>query len=523
MRAEDDFRKKTTINQTTRTPKKEEKKKNSTLTHFLSFFLLSLLPTTGRVAVASLPSARPFSRRGAVSASASIDASAGPLFGNNNNSRSGRGKWWSFDDDDGVFLQREERDEEDFLAACSSSSSPSYGCELTDDQWDPLGFHSSSTAAAAAAGTFLQAQQSPRRASSSRAPAPGTGGELGGDFGTPGSGGLPAKLAALVALVVFSRVGVYERLPGVDVDAFGASLRSGGLLGYIDTLSGGSISRVGLFSLGIVPYINASIVLQLLATAFPSLKKLQREEGPQGQARFQLYQKLLALVFAVAQAAGQLSYVRPFVDDWSPQWALASGASLVAGAMVLVHVADTISELKIGNGTSVLITANIASSLPTSIGAALTQAADKGAAAKAGLAAASSAATSSSSADAAATAAEALASADKLSLALYGLSFLATTLGVVYVQEAERKIPINYASRYRAPVGRAGGGGGAGGLSRASYLPFKVNATGVMPVIFASTLLSLPSGLARYAPALEPVAAALGPTGALYLPVSLFL
>lgn len=100
----------------------------------------------------------------------------------------------------------------------------------------------------------------------------------------------------------------------------------------------------------IVPYINASIVLQLLATAFPSLKKLQREEGPQGQARFQLYQRGLALIFAVAQAAGQLSYVRPFVEDWSPEWALASGASLVAGAMILVHIADVISELKIGNG-----------------------------------------------------------------------------------------------------------------------------------------------------------------------------
>ena len=100
----------------------------------------------------------------------------------------------------------------------------------------------------------------------------------------------------------------------------------------------------------IVPYINASIVLQLLATAFPSLKKLQREEGPQGQSRFQLYQRGLALVFAAAQAAGQLGYVRPYVEDWSPEWALASGASLVAGAMILVHIADVITELKIGNG-----------------------------------------------------------------------------------------------------------------------------------------------------------------------------
>ena len=98
------------------------------------------------------------------------------------------------------------------------------------------------------------------------------------------------------------------------------------------------------------PSSNASIVLPLLATAFPSLKKLQREEGPQGQSRFQLYQRGLALVFAAAQAAGQLGYVRPYVEDWSPEWALASGASLVAGAMILVHIADVITELKIGNG-----------------------------------------------------------------------------------------------------------------------------------------------------------------------------
>lgn len=175
--------------------------------------------------------------------------------------------------------------------------------------------------------------------------------------------------------------------------------------------------------------------------------------------------------------------------------------------------------------------------MPTSVGAALTQAADKGAAAKTAAASAAAAAaasgavgtetaSSSSTAAAAVDAAAALASADKLSLALYGLSFLATTLGVVYVQEAERKIPINYASRYRAPGGRAGASGtgaaGPGGLARSSYLPFKVNATGVMPVIFASTLLALPTGLVRYAPALEPVATALGPTGPLYLPVSVF-
>ncbi|BDA41534.1 Preprotein translocase subunit SECY, chloroplastic [Coccomyxa sp. Obi] len=298
------------------------------------------------------------------------------------------------------------------------------------------------------------------------------------NFGNFMKGDLPGKLGLVLALIVFSRVGVYMRLPGVDVEKFSETVQSGGILGYIDALSGGSISRVGIFSLGIVPYINASIILQLLATTFPSLKKLQREEGPQGRARFQLYQKLLALVAAVIQAVGQLTYIRPFVPEWDATWLAVNSLTLVAGAMVLVHVADLITELKLGNGTSILITANIASALPASVGAAVQQAADK----------------------------------DSSSLPIYGLAFFLTTLGIVYVQEAERKIPMNYASRYRNSA-----------LSQQSYLPFKVNATGVMPVIFSSTLMSLPTGLARYAPWLEPVAAALGPTGLLYLPINVLL
>ena len=89
---------------------------------------------------------------------------------------------------------------------------------------------------------------------------------------------------------------------------------------------------------GIVPYINASIILQLLSTSFPSLKKLQREEGPQGRARFQLYQKLAALVFAIFQSVGQLTYIRPFVTDFSTDWLVLNSLTLTAGAMILVQV-----------------------------------------------------------------------------------------------------------------------------------------------------------------------------------------
>lgn len=341
-----------------------------------------------------------------------------------------------------------------------------YGVELTADQWqpwDPLDLSPQ----------YLAAD------SGIRATPPSQGNQK-FDFGAFLKGDLPKKLLIMLGLVALSRLGVYIRVPGVDVAKFEQSIQGGGLLGYIDALSGGSISKVGVFSLGIVPYINASIILQLLATSFPSLKKLQREEGPQGRARFQLYQKLAALVFAIAQSVGQLTYIRPYVTDFGFDWLLVNSISLTAGAMILVHIADTITELKLGNGTSVLIFANIASALPTSVGAALTQAASK----------------------------------DSANVAIYAGAFFLTTLGIVYVQEAERKIPMNYASRYRNSA-----------LSRQSYLPFKVNATGVMPVIFSSSLLALPTALARYAnwKPVEAVAAALNPSGPLYLPTNIAL
>lgn len=350
---------------------------------------------------------------------------------------------------------------------------PSYGVELTPDQWspyfDPLNL----------AQDTLKADMGGGGGMGQRARA-GSGGEQSGGFGDFIQGDLPKKLALLLGLLVFSRLGVYIRIPGVDVDRFAEQMQGAGLLGYIDALSGGSISKVGVFSLGIVPYINASILFQLLATAFPSLKKLQREEGPQGRARFQVYQKLAALGFAVAQAVGQLTYIRPYVDDFSADWLLGSVVTLTAGAMILVHVADTISELKLGNGTSILIFANIASALPSSVGAAFTQASGS----------------------------------DSSNLAVYATAVFLTTLGIVYVQDAERQIPMTYASRYQA-----------GALQRQAYLPFKVNATGVMPVIFASSVLALPTALARFAnlPVLEGAARALAPTGPAYLPANVAL
>eukprot|EP00891_Asterochloris_glomerata_P001298 jgi/Astpho2/1298/Aster-06174 len=355
----------------------------------------------------------------------------------------------------------------------------SYGLELTEEQWQPWRFDPLRMEGAAAEGAAAPQSMAAQSGRSRTLPRPRPSGDDSFMAGFT-QGSLPKKLLVLLGLIAFSRLGVYLRVPGVDVDAFEKSIKGGGLLGYIDALSGGSISKVGVFSLGIVPYINASIVLQLLATSFPSLKRLQRDEGTQGRETFKQYQKFAALLFAVGQAVGQLSYIRPFVTDFTPGWLLVNTLTLTAGSMVLIHVADEIDDLKLGNGTSLLIFANIGSALPTSVGAALTTG-----------------------------------QRSPTNLAIYAAAFLATTLGIVYVQEAERKIPINYANRYRNAA-----------LSKQSYLPFKVNATGVMPVIFSSSLLALPTALERYLgniPGLQQGARALAPNGPLYLPTNIAL
>ncbi len=320
---------------------------------------------------------------------------------------------------------------------------------------------------------------------------PGGGNRSATSLGGSGSGGgmadfwnskLPGKLTTLAALLLVSRVGVYIPLEGVDRAGFAAQIQSSGFLGYVDTLAGGSISKVGVFSLGIVPYINSSIIFQLLASAVPQLQRLQKEEGEAGRRTFAQYQRYGALAFALVQAVGQCLYLRPFVDDFSLGWLAASSLSLTAGAMVLVWLGEAITELKLGNGTSLLIFVNILSALPLSAGQTLKQASDAG---------------------------------NTPGLVAFGLAFLAITAGIVYVQEAERKIPIAYASRYSA----------SGGLAKSSYLPFKVNSAGVMPIIFASSLLALPATLSRLSnsPALDGLVAALGPGGGAYLPVNVAL
>ena len=365
--------------------------------------------------------------------------------------------------------------------AAATLTASGAGAASGDWAWDPLNLHPQ--APPASDDDWLRAAVLRFSGGSARAGAMSGSGAAGGG-GDFWNSKLPVKLATLAALLVVSRVGVYIPLEGVDRAAFAAQVQSSGVLGYVDTLAGGSISKVGVFSLGIVPYINSSIIFQLLSSAVPSLQKLQKEEGEAGRRQFQQYQRYGALVFAIIQAVGQCLFLRPYVADFDFAWLATSSLSLTAGSMVLLWLSEALTELKLGNGTSLLIFVNILSGLPLSAGQTLVAARDAG---------------------------------NNAGLVAFFAAFLTITAGIVCVQEAERRLPIAYASRYDAAKG---------GLSQASYLPFKVNSAGVMPIIFASSLLALPATLARLAPGTPgvlSVAQALGPTGAAYLPVNVVL
>lgn len=303
------------------------------------------------------------------------------------------------------------------------------------------------------------------------------------DFGDFFKGQLPKKFLKLLAWLALSRIGTYIPLGGVDRAAFQGSLDQNSLLGTLDSFSGGGIGRLGICSLGIVPFINAQIVFQLLGVLYPKIQELQKKEGEAGRKKVLQWTRYASVGFAIFQAIGQIVYIRPYVYDFNIEWALTSVFLLTLGSVITTYIGEQISELKLGNGTSFLIFTNIVSYLPASIGRTVIQALSDG---------------------------------NYTGLGVIFLSFFLLVLGIVYVQEAERKIPINYASRYIFDKR---------GVGKAAYLPFKVNSSGVMPIIFSTSALAVPGALARFtgAEALKNAATALYPGGAFYLPTNVFL
>ncbi|MDC0835160.1 preprotein translocase subunit SecY [Leptolyngbya valderiana BDU 20041] len=286
--------------------------------------------------------------------------------------------------------------------------------------------------------------------------------------------GLRGRILVTVGLLAIVRLGIYLPVPGIDRARFAADLQNSPFFGLLDAFSGGGLQALGIFALGILPFINASIAIQLLTAAIPSLEDLQKNEGEAGRRKISQITRYIALGVAVLQSIGIALWTSAYAYDPSPIFVAQTVLALVAGAMFVMWVSELITERGIGNGASLLIFVNIVAVLPRSLGNTIE-----------------------------------LAQQDRAivgRVVLLLLVFLVTIVGIVFVQEGARRIPIVSARRQ---VGRR--------LyrERTSYLPLRLNQGGVMPIIFASSFLILPGIIANSTnnPVLIRVAEYLSPSG----------
>mgnify|MGYP000551322629 FL=1 len=268
------------------------------------------------------------------------------------------------------------------------------------------------------------------------------------------------KLLYVLVLIVIFRLGCYIAVPGVDTIALNDEMQSSanGISGLIDIISGGAFSRLSIFAMSITPYITASIVIQLLGMIIPSLEKLMKEGGEAGKAKVNKYTKILMIVLATVEAAGiYISYQNTGIFlDTGFMTGLTVVLSLVAGTAILMWLGEQITEKGIGNGISMLVFVGIISGLPGFI-VTLKDLIFTGAGFNtAGLITA-------------------------LGLLIGAIILIA---GVVFVQQSERRVPVQYAKKV---VGRKMYGG------QSTHIPLKLAMAGVMPIIFASAFMTFPA------------------------------
>jgi len=287
--------------------------------------------------------------------------------------------------------------------------------------------------------------------------------------------GLRGRILVTIGLLILVRLGVHLPVPGIDRVAFAQNVQNSPLIGFLDLFSGGGLSALGIFALGILPYINASIIVQLLTAALPSLEDLQKNEGEAGRRKISQITRYVSLGWAILQSVGIAIWVSPFAQAPAPLFIAQTALALTAGSMFVMWVSELVTERGIGNGASLLIFINIVSVLPRSLGQTfeLAQSGDTQVVGR---------------------------------VVVLLLVFLVTIVGIVFVQEGTRRIPIISARRQ---VGRK-----VYRESR-SYLPLRLNTGGVMPIIFASSVLIVPSFLAQSLnnPFLVQVANVLSPNG----------
>ena len=294
-----------------------------------------------------------------------------------------------------------------------------------------------------------------------------------------GLGELFARLRYVLLAIIVYRIGTHIPVPGIDPNQLAAlfNQNQGTILGLANMFSGGALERMSILALGIMPYISASIIMQLMSAVTPQLEQLKKE-GESGRRKISQYTRYLTVVLAIVQATGMtvgmanqgMSY------DVSVLFYVIAITSLVTGAVFMMWLGEQITEKGVGNGISLLIFAGIVAGLPSAIGQSLEQARQ-----------------------------------GELNI-LVLLLILALAIAVIYlivfIERGQRRITVNYAKRQQ---------GRKMYQAQSSHLPLKVNMAGVIPAIFASSILLFPASIAQWfgssgsADWLQDMAVAIGP------------
>ena len=256
-------------------------------------------------------------------------------------------------------------------------------------------------------------------------------------------------------ILALYRLGSWLPSPGVNSDQVEGAFRGQGgtVLGLLNLFSGGALSRLSIFALGIMPYVTASIILQLMTVVIPRLEQLQKE-GESGYAKINQYTRYLTVALAAAQSTGYA-----FLFERQGAIELNSGrlvllvVTLTAGTTLLMWMGELITKRGIGNGISLLIFASILTALPTGINAFI--------------------------------------NGGPMEKLFFPLIAVAIIVAIVFIQEGQRRIPIQYAKRM---VGRRMTTGGS------TYMPLRVNMAGVIPIIFAAAVMAFPPTIGQYFP-----------------------
>ncbi|MFH1291579.1 MAG: preprotein translocase subunit SecY [bacterium] len=267
------------------------------------------------------------------------------------------------------------------------------------------------------------------------------------------------KLLFVIVMLVIFRLVAHIPIPGVNIENLRSFLSGNQILGLLNVFSGGSMKNFSVVMLGVAPYITSSIIFQLLTMIVPKLEEMSKE-GESGRQRINMYTRLLTVPLAFMQSYAMVKLLNsnsaaPILTDLNAWRLIVIMTTITAGTIFLMWVGELISEKKVGNGVSLLIFAGIIAGLPGVLRNSIIN----------------------------------YSSSDFYTFILFGLIAVGTVVGVVFISEGQRNIPINYAKQMRG--NRSYGGS-------TSHLPLRVNMAGVIPIIFAISLVLFPPMVAQF-------------------------